>query len=58
MAQAYRANVIFPNKQVTDHERFYKGKLIDTDTYTGGHVECLQQGVFRSDIPVEFNLKK
>ena len=59
MAQAYQANVIFPNKQVTENEKFYKGKnLIDTETYVGGHVECLKQGVYRSDFPVEFRLKK
>ena len=58
MAQAFRGNIIFPNKQVEDNEKFYKGKLIDTETYIGGHVECLQQGVYRSDFPVEFRLKK
>ena len=31
--------------------------MIESDTYIGGHVECLQQGVYRSDIPVKFKLK-
>ena len=31
--------------------------MIDSDTYTGGTVECLQQGVYRSDIPVKFKLQ-
>ena len=39
-------------------DRFHNGKLIDSDTYTGGTVECLQQGVYRSDIPVKFRLVK
>jgi DNA polymerase epsilon subunit 1 len=39
-------------------EQYYNGKLIDTQTYIGGHVECLQNGVFRSDIPVRFKLEK
>jgi len=43
---------------VENNEKFYKNKLIDTETYIGGHVECLRQGVFRSDFPVEFRLKK
>jgi DNA polymerase epsilon subunit 1 len=49
---------VFPNKQKEKFERYYEGKLIDTDTYIGGTVECLQQGVFRSDIPVKFKLQK
>lgn len=57
MAQAFRGNIIFPNKQVEDKERYHNGKLIESDTYIGGHVECLQQGVYRSDIPVKFKLK-
>ena len=32
--------------------------MIDTDTYIGGTVECLQRGVYRSDIPVKFKLAK
>lgn len=58
MAQAFRGNIIFPNKQVEKFDRFHNGKLIDSDTYTGGTVECLQQGVYRSDIPVKFRLVK
>ena len=30
--------------------------MIDSDTYVGGHVECLKQGVYRSDIPVKFKV--
>ena len=42
MAQAYRGNIIFPNKQVEKFEKFHNSNLIDSDTYTGGTVECLQ----------------
>ena len=56
MAQAFRGNIIFPNKQVEDKERYYQGKLIESDTYIGGHVECLRTGVYRSDIPVKFKM--
>ncbi|VEL10531.1 unnamed protein product [Protopolystoma xenopodis] len=32
------------------------GHLIDSETYVGGHVEALEAGVFRADIPVAFRL--
>jgi DNA polymerase epsilon subunit 1 len=56
MAQAFRRQIIFPNKQVEDFEKFFSGHLIDSETYIGGHVECLNVGVYRSDIPVKFKL--
>ena len=34
-----------------------KGHLLETETYIGGHVECLQSGVFRSDLKLKFNLE-
>lgn len=54
MAQAYTRNIIFPNKTMENHEKFYNGNLIETETYIGGHVECIEVGVYRSDIPVKF----
>ncbi|TPP56453.1 DNA polymerase epsilon catalytic subunit [Fasciola gigantica] len=72
MVQAYAANVVFPHKQTASGEsgpaglipggsnastRFTEdGKLIDSETYVGGHVEALEAGVFRADIPVRFRL--
>ena len=32
------------------------GHLLDSETYVGGHVEALESGVFRSDIPYRFKL--
>ena len=29
--------------------------MLESDTYTGGHVECLESGVFRSNIDAQFN---
>ncbi len=58
MAQAFRGNIVFPNKQTDKFEKFYNGHLIDSETYIGGHVECLKTGVYRSDIPVKFRLEK
>ncbi|KAF1884802.1 hypothetical protein Lal_00028689, partial [Lupinus albus] len=57
MVQAYKANVICPNKHQSDPEKFYNNHLLESETYIGGHVECLETGVFRSDIPSSFTLE-
>lgn len=31
--------------------------MIESETYIGGHVECLRTGVYRADIPVKFKLE-
>eukprot|EP01038_Epipyxis_sp_PR26KG_P011543 gene11543-15462_t len=56
MVEAYRGNIVCPNKQVDLLESFYEGHLLESETYIGGHVECLEAGVFRADIPTKFNL--
>ena len=57
MVQAYRANVVYPNKQETEHTKMTSdGHLLDTETYVGGHVEALESGVFRADIPYRFKI--
>lgn len=57
MVEAFHGNIICPNKQVDPVESFANnGHLLESETYIGGHVECLETGVFRSDIPVKFNL--
>ncbi|EXB53717.1 DNA polymerase epsilon catalytic subunit A [Morus notabilis] len=56
MVQAYKANVICPNKHQSDPEKFYNNHLLESETYIGGHVECLESGVFRSDLPTSFKL--
>ncbi|KAK2643590.1 hypothetical protein Ddye_025353 [Dipteronia dyeriana] len=58
MVQAYKANVICPNKHQSDPEKFYKNHLLESETYIGGHVECLESGVFRSDLPTSFKLDR
>jgi hypothetical protein len=57
LLQSYKANVICPNKHQSDAEKFYKNHLLESETYIGGHVECLESGVFRSDIPCSFTLE-
>ena len=41
---------------MAESEKFYKGRLLESETYIGGHVECLESGVFRSDLPTKFRL--
>ena len=47
MAKAYIENIVFPNKKKETLEKFYKGHLLDSETYIGGKVECLASGVYR-----------
>ncbi|GLC51172.1 hypothetical protein PLESTB_000473800 [Pleodorina starrii] len=54
MVEAYRANIVCPNKHVGDREALYRGHLLESETYIGGKVEALESGVFRSDLPLKF----
>ncbi|KAJ8035463.1 DNA polymerase epsilon catalytic subunit A [Holothuria leucospilota] len=58
MVQAFHANIIFPNKQEQVFNKMTDdGHILDQETYVGGHVEALESGVFRSDIPCRFRMK-
>ncbi|GJP90591.1 DNA polymerase epsilon catalytic subunit [Aspergillus niger] len=57
MVQAYQGNIVLPNKHKDPPESFYEGHLLESETYVGGHVESIEAGVFRSDIPVTFNVQ-
>lgn len=56
--QAYLKNIVCPNKEQSKHALFHKGHLLESETYVGGHVECLESGVFRADIPCKFRLSQ
>ncbi|KAK1938956.1 DNA polymerase epsilon catalytic subunit A [Phytophthora citrophthora] len=57
MVEAFSGNIICPNKQSSARdEKFYKGHLVESETYVGGHVECLESGVFRADFLYDFQL--
>ncbi|KAG0251624.1 DNA polymerase epsilon catalytic subunit [Actinomortierella ambigua] len=56
MVEAYKGNIIMPNKHVESYNKMYEGHLIESETYVGGHVEALQAGVFRSDIATHFSI--
>lgn len=45
-----------PNRHEESHGNMYDGHLLASETYVGGHVEALEAGVFRSDIPTNFKL--
>lgn len=45
-----------PNRHEETHGNMYNGHLLASETYVGGHVEALEAGVFRSDIPTEFKI--
>ena len=57
MVQAYHANIIFPNKQEQVWNKLTSdGHVLDSETYVGGHVEALESGVFRANLPCRFRL--
>lgn len=57
MTQASSKNILCPNKQSDALAKFHQGHLLESETYIGGKVECLETGVYRSDIEYEFDLK-
>ncbi|XP_070201892.1 DNA polymerase epsilon catalytic subunit A-like [Littorina saxatilis] len=57
MVQAFHANIVFPNKQETVFNKLTEdGHVLDSETYVGGHVEALESGVFRADLPCRFRM--
>uniref|UniRef100_A0A915AYJ0 DNA polymerase epsilon catalytic subunit n=1 Tax=Parascaris univalens TaxID=6257 RepID=A0A915AYJ0_PARUN len=57
MVEAFHNNIIFPNKQVqTGNKYTADGHVIESETYVGGHVEALESGVFRADLPERFRI--
>lgn len=58
MVEAFRANIIFPNKQDSELNKLTAdGHVLDIETYVGGHVEALESGIFRADIPCRFKIE-
>ncbi|KAJ8911871.1 hypothetical protein NQ315_012537 [Exocentrus adspersus] len=57
MVEAFHVNIIFPNKEETILNKLtHDGHLLQQETYVGGHVEALESGVFRADIPCRFRI--
>ena len=55
--EAYQAHIAMPNRHEDPHGMTYEGHLLASETYVGGHVEALEAGVFRSDIPTNFKVE-
>jgi len=55
--EAYKANIIMPNKHIDEIGKTFEGHLLENETYVGGHVEALEAGVFRSDIATKFKIE-
>ena len=55
--EAFRGNIIMPNRHEEAYGNMYDGHLLSSETYVGGHVEALEAGVFRSDIPTHFKIE-
>jgi DNA polymerase epsilon subunit 1 len=45
-----------PNKHMDETGKMFEGHLLESETYVGGHVEALEAGVFRSDLPTHFRI--
>jgi DNA polymerase epsilon subunit 1 len=54
--EAYDAHIIMPNRHEDPHGTTYEGHVLASETYVGGHVEALEAGVFRADIPTHFKV--
>ena len=55
MVEAFHANVIYPNKQETPLRAWTDDNhLLDSETYVGGHVEALESGIFRANLPYRY----
>ncbi|KAL1944013.1 hypothetical protein VTO73DRAFT_3831 [Trametes versicolor] len=57
MVEAFRGQIIMPNRHEESHGNMYDGHLLASETYVGGHVEALEAGVFRSDIETHFKIE-
>ena len=58
MVEACTKSIICPNKQMDPVAKFTpRGHLLESETYIGGKVECLETGVYRSDIEYKFDMR-
>jgi len=57
MCEAHRRNIVAPNKFKNNAtERTFQSRLLANETYIGGHVEALQSGIYRVDLPIPFRI--
>ncbi|KAF5354073.1 hypothetical protein D9756_007254 [Leucocoprinus leucothites] len=53
--EAYRGHIM-PDRHGESHGSMFNRHLLAPEIYVGGHVEALEAGVFRSDIPTNFKI--
>ncbi|MFH4974025.1 hypothetical protein AB6A40_000734 [Gnathostoma spinigerum] len=57
MVEAHHKNILFPNKKIMSGNKFTSdGHAVESETYVGGHVEAIESGVYRADIPCRFRM--
>ena len=56
MVESFNNGIIYPNKQLESPLRFFDGHLLESDSYIGGTVDCLESGVYRNDLPSDFSM--
>ncbi|KAK4530214.1 hypothetical protein CCYA_CCYA03G1071 [Cyanidiococcus yangmingshanensis] len=59
MCEAHSRAIVAPNKFNTGNgQRTFRNRLLEEETYIGGHVEALQSGIYRADLPIKFRLER
>ncbi|KAI5166167.1 DNA polymerase epsilon subunit 1 [Nematocida sp. AWRm78] len=56
--EAYFCHVLIPEKKRAPLLHNYNGRMAESISYVGGHVECLKSGIYRSDFEYEFIFNK
>jgi hypothetical protein len=58
MFQAHEKRIVAPNKPEGSAigKLSRDGPILESETYDGGHLESLRTGIYRSDLPVIFEL--
>jgi DNA polymerase epsilon subunit 1 len=59
MCEAHTRAIVAPNKFSTGSgQRTFQHRLLEEETYIGGHVEALQSGIYRADLPIPFRIDR
>ncbi|KAK0468513.1 ribonuclease H-like domain-containing protein [Armillaria novae-zelandiae] len=57
MVEAFRGEIIMPNRHEQAHRHMYDGHLLASETYVGRHVEALEAGIFHHDSDIQTDFK-
>lgn len=58
MCQAREKHIVAPNKYLGSAigKLTEDGHVLESETYVGGHVEAIRTGIYRSDLPLQFDI--